>query len=121
MPLKHLKDHAKSYKYATDGIIHTLRTQSNIWVQIPVGIVVLLAAWFFEVEMWEWVVLILTISLVLAAELFNTAVEAMMNVVKREFDMEVKIAKDVAAGAVLVAAAASVVVGLIIFGSRIFF
>ncbi|MBU1110894.1 diacylglycerol kinase family protein [Patescibacteria group bacterium] len=119
MPFYHLKEHAKSYKYATDGIFHTLRTQSNIYVQLPVGVIVLVAAWYFQVEIWEWVVLILTISAVLVAELFNTAVEAMMNVIQGHYDLNVKVAKDVAAGGVLVMALASVVVGLLIFGPRI--
>lgn len=120
MPVGYLKNHAKSYKYASEGIMHTLRTQSNIWVQIPIAVMVLAAAWYFRVAGWEWIVLVLAIAFVLTAELFNTAIEAMMNVVHKDFDIDVKIAKDIAAGAVLVSAIASVVVGFLVFGPRIF-
>ena len=120
MPVRYLKNHAKSYKYATEGIMHTLRSQSNIWLQIPMAVVVLAAAWFFGLMVWEWIALVLVIAFVLTAELFNTAIEAMMNVVHKDFDIDVKIAKDIAAGAVLVSAIASVVVGFLIFGPRIF-
>lgn len=84
------------------------------------GILVLVLAWCFEVDKWEWGVLILTVGLVLTAELFNTAIEAMMNAIQNKYDVDVKAAKDIAAGAVLVTVITSVVVGLMVFGPRIF-
>jgi diacylglycerol kinase (ATP) len=120
MPIKRLKNHAESYRYATSGIFHTLRSQSNIWIQLPIGALVLLMGWYLEVEPWEWVALVITIAMVLVAELLNTSVEAMMNVVQKEYSLDVKVAKDVAAGAVLISAVASVAVGVLIFGTRIF-
>lgn len=120
MPIRKIKKHARSYKYATQGILHTLRTQSNIWIQIPCGVAILLAAWYFKVERWEWFVLVLTIGQVISAELFNTSIEVMMNLIHRKYDLDVKIAKDVAAGAVLVSVLAAVVIGILIFAPRLF-
>lgn len=117
---RQLKNHFHSYKYATDGIIHTLKTQSNIWVQIPIALLVIFLAWYFHVSVTEWLVLVISICLVLVAELFNTAVEYIMNVVKQEHDLDVKTAKDIAAGAVFVTALSSVIVGLIVFYPKIF-
>lgn len=120
MMLHRLRDHLNSYKYAVSGIFHVLKGQSNIWVMAPVGVLVLIVAWYLQVEPWEWAVLILTIGLVLAVELFNTAIEAMLNVVERKYNVDVKVTKDVAAGAVLIVCLAAVVVGVIVFGKRVF-
>ncbi|MNR31144.1 Undecaprenol kinase [compost metagenome] len=81
---------------------------------------VLLAGWHFEVSFLEWIALIVCISSVLAAELFNTAIEVLVNLVSPEFNPKAGLVKDIAAAAVLIVALMSLVVGLIIFVPKIF-
>ena len=75
----------------------------------------ILVAYYFKVTKIEWLVLILTISAVLVVELVNTSIEVTLNYLTKEHNLDVKAAKDIAAGAVLVASIASVIIGLIVF------
>ncbi|MBM4401679.1 MAG: diacylglycerol kinase family protein [Candidatus Cloacimonetes bacterium] len=112
---KFVSRHLYSFHFAVNGLFTTLRTQSNIWVQIPIAILAILAGFYFAITPTEWLILILTIAAVLSAELLNTAFEITLNYLTKEYHLDVKAAKDIAAGAVLIASLASVVVGLIIF------
>ena len=82
---------------------------------MPIGFLVILVAYYFKVTKIEWLVLILTISAVLVVELVNTSIEVTLNYLTKEHNLDVKAAKDIAAGAVLVASIASVIIGLIVF------
>lgn len=75
----------------------------------------LLLAWYFQVKTNEWLVLILIITIVLSLELINTSIESVLNFLHKEHHEDIRVAKDVAAGAVLIAAVASAVIGLMIF------
>lgn len=109
-----------SFHFALNGLYTTLRTQSNIWVQIPIGILVVLASLYFNISQTEWLILVLTIAGVLTAELINTSIEVTLNYLAKEHNLNVKAAKDIAAGAVLVTCIASVIIGLLIFLPYIF-
>lgn len=113
--MRFFKRRLNSFRFALNGLFATLRTQSNIWVQIPIGLAVLLAAFYFKVTRTEWLILVLTIAGVLTAELINTSTEVTLNYLSKEHHLDVKAAKDIAAGAVLIASIASVIIGLIIF------
>lgn len=108
-----------SFNYAIDGIVYTLRTQRNMRIHVSLAILTLLAALLFRIGRAEFLALLFAITLVLMAELINTAVEATVDVAVEGADPTAKVAKDVAAGAVLVAAINAVVVGYIVFIGRL--
>ena len=114
------KKFVNSFHFALNGLFATLRTQSNIWVQIPIGILVVLAGLYFNISRADWLILVLTIAGVLTVELINTSIEVTLNYLAKEHNLNVKAAKDIAAGAVLVTCLASVVIGLIVFLPYIF-
>jgi diacylglycerol kinase len=106
----------ESFRCAFAGIWHTLRTQRNAQIHLAFTLIVILLGLFIGLGPTKWAILVLTIGLVLAAEMLNTAAEAAMDYVTTEYHPQVKIVKDVAAGAVLVTAIAAVIVGLLILG-----
>ena len=109
----------ESFNYAAEGVIHALRTQRNLWIHFTVAAAVLVAAVGFGVSRLELMVLLLAITFVLVAELVNTAVEAAVDVASTSFDPMAKIAKDIAAGAVLVATLNAVAVGYLVFSGEV--
>ncbi len=104
-----------SFNYAIDGIIYTLKTQRNMRIHVAIAIIVLLLSLMFNLSQIEILVLFFTISLVIVAEMVNTAIEATIDLITKEYHELAKIAKNVAAGAVLVATINSIVVAYIIF------
>lgn len=105
----------KSFGHALGGLGFMLRTQHNAWIHLAAtGFVVAFGLWLgLAPHDWRW--LVLAIALVWVAEIVNTAFEHLCNVIQPEFHVGVKAAKDVAAGAVLVAAFAAAVIGLLVF------
>jgi diacylglycerol kinase (ATP) len=109
----------QSFNYATEGVIHALRTQRNLWIHFAIAVAVLIAALAFGVTKIELMVLLLAITFVLVAELVNTAIEAAVDVASTSFDPMAKLAKDIAAGAVLIAALNAVAVGYLVFSGAV--
>ncbi len=109
----------QSFNYATEGIIHALRTQRNLWIHFTIAAAVLVAALAFGVSKIELMVLLLAITFVLVAELVNTAIEATVDVAATSFDPMAKLAKDIAAGAVLIASLNAVAVGYLVFSGAV--
>lgn len=109
-----------SLKYAIEGIFEGFRNHPNFRRQMAILIGVVIAGWWYKISRLEWIAVILAGGLVLAAEMANTAVESTVNLVTGEKHPEAKIAKDAAAGMVLLAAMTAIIVGLLIFGQRIF-
>jgi diacylglycerol kinase (ATP) len=108
-----------SFNYAFEGVIHVLRTQRNMRIHFMIAAGVLIAALAIGVERLELIALLLAIAFVLIAEMINTAVEAAIDVATTAFDPLAKLAKDIAAGAVLIATVNAVAVGYLIFSERI--
>ena len=104
-----------SFKYAFNGIVYTLSTQQNLLIHLIATLVVVIASYIFRLTNREWAVIVLTISSVWIAELFNTAIEKTVDLITTDHHPLAKIAKDVAAGAVLISAICSLIVGLLIF------
>jgi diacylglycerol kinase len=105
-----------SFRFALAGLAFLLRTQRNARIHVILGAIACgLAAWL-RVSRVEWAVLVFTIALVLILEGLNTAVEAAIDLASPEIHPLAKAAKDLAAGMVLIAAIASVAVGLLILG-----
>ena len=110
-----MKKFIKSLGFAWEGIRYATKTQRNFKIHLTVGSVAIISGLIFKINSIEWVLLILTITAVLVAELANTIVETIMDFVSPDFNGIVKIVKDLSAGAVLLTAIASIIVGLIIF------
>lgn len=106
-------------KFAVRGILETIRTERNARIHLVCAAVVILAGCFFRVSKNEWLVLMLTISAVITAEVINTAVESTVDLYTSRYHPLAEKAKNAAAGAVLVTAIGAVVVGLIIFGPKL--
>jgi diacylglycerol kinase len=105
----------KSFTYAIKGLIRTFQEEQNLKIQSFFGIAVLFLGWLFEIAATEWIFLILAIGLVLLAELINSAVERISDVLKPRINSYVKEIKDIMAAAVLLSSLIAVLVGLIIF------
>ena len=109
----------ESFNFAFEGIIHVLRTQRNMRIHFAVAAAVLIAALAVGVEKLELIVLMLAIAFVLITEMVNTAVEGAVDVATTSFDPMAKLAKDIAAGAVLIASTVAVAVGYLVFSDRV--
>jgi diacylglycerol kinase len=114
--LNELNGRARSFRYAFDGVRYVLRTQHNAWIHaIITGGVMLLALWL-RLPSSDWALLVTMIVLVWTAEFINTALETAVDLIQPQQHPKAKIAKDVAAAAVLLGAAGAVVVGLFVLG-----
>ena len=109
----------QSFNFAFEGIIHVLRTQRNMRIHFMIAAGVLIAALIVGVGRLELVILLMAISFVLIAEMINSALEAGIDVATTSFDPLAKLAKDIAAGAVLIATINAVAVGYLVFVDRI--
>jgi diacylglycerol kinase len=107
---------AKSFQYAYEGWRFVLKTQHNAWIHAIVSLLVFGLAYWLKLPARDWAVLILTIVVVWVAEFMNTAIEAVVDLNEGEFHPIAKIAKDVAAAAVLLGAVGALIVGLLIMG-----
>ena len=106
----------KSLGYALAGWLYMLRYQKNTRIMSVSSIVMFVFALWLQIDFTSWAILILTITAVWMAEFLNAAVEAVVNLATSEFHPMAKVAKDVAAAAVLLGAVASILVGLLILG-----
>ena len=95
------------------------RTQANARIHAGVTLIVIVAGFLFGISRIEWCAVVAAIALVWTVEGLNTAIEAVVDLASPEFHPLAERAKDVAAGAVLIAALASVVIGLLVFGPRV--
>jgi diacylglycerol kinase (ATP) len=109
----------ESFNYAIEGIIHVLRTQRNMRIHFAVAVVVLIAALVSDVTRLELIALLIAIAFVLIAEMINTAIEAAVDVASTTFDPMAKLAKDIGAGAVLIAAINAIAVGYLVFSGQV--
>lgn len=104
-----------SFKYAMQGILRAFKTERNLKIHASMMIVVVILGLIFKIAVSEWITCIILFALVIGAELLNTSIEEMVNLLSPEIRVHAKYAKDIAAGAVLIFAIASAIVGAIIF------
>jgi diacylglycerol kinase len=108
----------RSFGYAINGILLAVKEQLNLKIHLFALAVVTAAGFFFELNIAEWAMILLTFGLVLVAEMLNTALEYLVDFVSpQQHELAGKI-KDVAAGAVLISAIIAAAVGLLIFGNK---
>jgi diacylglycerol kinase len=109
----------ESFRYAFAGLWYCFRTQRNFRIHIAFAFLATVLGAFLEFSATEWAVVALLVVMVLAAEMVNTMVESLVDLVTTEYHPLAKVAKDVAAGVVLLTAIGAVVIGLIIFGPKL--
>lgn len=114
-----MRRHHISFKHAFDGILYVIRSQPNFRIHMLAAFVVSVSSWWLKVSLIEWLVLLFAIMLVICAEMINTSIESMVDLITKEHHTEAKVAKDVAAGMVLVTAMMAVLVGLFVLGPYI--
>lgn len=107
------------FSFAWEGLWSGMRSEKNFIIHLIVAVLVVIAGFIFQLALVEWAIIVMTIGLVLIAEIFNTAVEKMIDYMKPEISPQAKVIKDIAAGGVLVSAFFSVIIGLIIFLSKL--
>src|SRR5437868_5384630 len=108
-----------SFNYAFEGIIHVLRTQRNMRIHVLVAIGVITLSLIVAVSKIELIALLISISFVLIAEMINSAVEGAIDISTTSFDPMAKLAKDIAAGAVLIASVNALAVGYLVFAGKV--
>ncbi len=114
-----LKKRLNSFRYAIAGIISLVRSQANAKIHLLASVVVIFAGLYFELDRTAWCLVALAIASVLVAEAFNTALEHLTDLVSPEHHPLAGKAKDMAAGAVLLAAIGAAAVGLLVFLPKI--
>ncbi len=114
-----LHRHTVSFRHALDGVRWALMTQPNFRIHLLFAAFALFLSWYLAVSPVEFTVIILTIVLGLSAEMINTALEAMTDLITKEWREEAKIAKDVSAGMMLTVAVGAVIVACYIFGPKL--
>lgn len=110
-----------SFKYAFMGINSAFKTEQNMKIHFTIMSLVILAGIFFHIEVMEWIICVGCFSFVIGAEMFNTAIEKTVDLISLEKNEIAKLAKDISAGAVLVFAIGSAIIGLLIFVPKIIF
>lgn len=108
----------KSFGFAMNGLVVVWREQTNFRIHVAVLCAVLVTGWVVELTVAEWAIVLLCAGLVLAAELFNSAIEKMVDWVHPQWNEPAGKIKDIAAAAVLIAAVAAALVGIVIFANK---
>jgi diacylglycerol kinase (ATP) len=108
----------RSFNYAFEGVIHVLRTQRNMRIHFAIAIAVLIIGLATGVNRLELIALLLAIAFVLIAEMINSAIEHAIDVSTTSFDPLAKLAKDIAAGAVLIASVNAIAIGYLVFSGE---
>jgi diacylglycerol kinase len=110
---------ARSFRYAGAGIYSLFRYENNARIHLMACILVVIAGVFFQISSVEWMLIVIQIGLVWAAEAFNTSIEKLADLVSAEYNPIIKIVKDTAAAGVLILSVSAVIVGCIVFVPRL--
>ena len=114
------KERLASFAYAWAGIRQAFKTEHNTWIHLFLTITSVIAGLILQIEKWDWIALVIVITMVWVAELFNTCIEKIMDFISTEKHPQIKLVKDVAAAAVLITAFSAIIVGLLIFVPKLF-
>ena len=116
MPASRPRFRLIAFRYAFEGIVHILKTQPNARVHVAISLAVIGLGLWLGLNPAEWAILVVMMAVVFVAEFVNTAIEAAVDLVTEDRRPLAKVAKDAAAGGVLVAAMLAMIVGLLILG-----
>ena len=105
-----------AFRYAFEGWWYVIRTQRNAWIHAIFTLLAVFLGFWLDITTDEWAAIVLAVALVWLAEFLNTALEAVVDLASKEHSPLAKVGKDVGAAAVLIAAGASLIVGLLVFG-----
>lgn len=108
-----------SFKYAGEGFISSFKTERNMKIHIIIMLLVILAGVLLKINKLEWIICTICFAIVIAGEMFNTAIETVVNMITTEKNAMAKNAKDISAGAVLILAIGAAAIGLSIFVPKI--
>jgi diacylglycerol kinase len=112
---QYLMGRAFSFKYAFNGLFYAIQTQKNIRIHLVATVVVLLFSALVKITPLELTLIVIVIGIVWIAEIFNTAIEKLVDLCSPQYHLLAKLSKDLAAAGVLVAAMTAVLVGIIVF------
>ena len=115
-----LKKIIHSFESAWRGVATVFHSERNFRLQILAALVVVVAGFFFQLKIWEWLILIFLILLVLLLEMLNTVFERLVDMLKPRIHLFVYDIKNITAGMVLITAISAIIIGVMIFGSRFF-
>ena len=118
-PKHECKKLINSFKYALQGFASSFRTERNMKIHVVATILVIILGIYLKLNLIEWSIITIAIVIVISAELFNTAIETIVDMVSPQKNEKAKLAKDISAGAVLILAIGSTIVGFIIFLPKI--
>ena len=110
-----LKSRFKSFKFAFQGIREVVATQHNIWIHLILAILTISLGFIFNIKATEWIAIVISIGIVFAAEIFNSALEYVVDMISPDYHEKGGKIKDLAAAAVFITALAAAIVGIIIF------
>ncbi|SHF68284.1 diacylglycerol kinase family protein [Ornithinibacillus halophilus] len=114
------KKRSIGFTYAWNGIIEAWKSERNFRSHILSAFIVILAGIFFQLSVIEWIIIVFCIGFVIVTELLNTAIEKLLDYLKPDIHPKAKIIKDLSAGAVLISALCSAIVGLLIFLPKLY-
>lgn len=110
------KSRGRAFQYAFAGWWYVLRTQRNAWIHAVATLAVVTLGLWLQLAARDWALVVIAIAMVWTAEFINTALEAVVDLASPQYHQLAKVGKDVGAAAVLIAAAAAVLIGLLIMG-----
>jgi diacylglycerol kinase len=110
-----VKDRLRSFRYAWEGLKWLFLSEHNTWIHLFLSIVSVVLGIVLKISRYDWMALFIVIVLVWVCEIINTAIEKTMDFISKEWHPQIKLIKDIAAAAVLVAAIGAVIVGCFIF------
>lgn len=113
------KNVISSFKHAFQGMFSALKTERNLKIHVTIMILVIIAGIVLKISKIEWIICIILFGLVIGGEMLNSAIETVVDIAMPDINPKAKFAKDAAAGAVLVFAIASAIIGFMIFGPKI--
>ena len=114
-----MKKFIKSFKHAIDGLWLELKRETNLKIDIIIMIIIIVAGIILKITKIEWIICIILFSIVISGELFNTSIERIVDVIMPEKNDKAKAIKDISAGAVLILAIGSAIIGGLIFIPKI--
>ena len=113
------KNVISSFKYAFQGMFSALKTERNLKIHVTIMILVIITGIVLKISKIEWIICIILFGLVIGGEMLNSAIETVVDIAMPDINSKAKFAKDAAAGAVLVFAIASAIIGFMIFGPKL--